>query len=65
MEVLAELAALPPGERAAIELIALDGLSPARAAEALGTKPATVRMRVSRARAKLRTVLIETDEVVT
>jgi RNA polymerase sigma factor (sigma-70 family) len=65
LDVLAELAALPPGERAAIELIALDGFSPAKAAEALGMKPATVRMRVSRARAKLRTALIETDKVVT
>jgi RNA polymerase sigma factor (sigma-70 family) len=63
-EVLAELAALPRGERAAVELIALEGLTPARAAEALGTQPAAVRMRLARARRKLRAVLVIVDEAV-
>lgn len=63
-DVLAELAALPRGERAAVELIALEGLTPARAAEALGTQPAAIRMRLARARRKLRAVLIPADEAV-
>jgi RNA polymerase sigma-70 factor (ECF subfamily) len=63
-DVLVELAALPHGERAAVELIALEGLTPARAAEALGMQPAAVRMRLARARRKLRVALVTLDEAV-
>ncbi|MGH2678419.1 MAG: sigma factor-like helix-turn-helix DNA-binding protein [Actinomycetota bacterium] len=48
------LARLPAGERAVMELAALDGLSPAEAAQALGILPAAARMRLARARRKLR-----------
>jgi RNA polymerase sigma factor (sigma-70 family) len=47
------LARLPDGERAVMELVALDGLTPAEAAEALGILPAAARMRLARARRKL------------
>jgi RNA polymerase sigma-70 factor (ECF subfamily) len=45
---------LPPSERAVAELVFLDGLAPSEAAEALGLRSATVRMRLTRARRKLR-----------
>lgn len=48
------LARLPAGERAVLELVALDGLTPAEAAETLGIRPAAARMRLARARRKLR-----------
>lgn len=50
------LASLPPSERAVAELVLLDGLTPAQAAVALQTRPAAVRMRLTRARRKLRAV---------
>lgn len=53
------LGELPPSERAVAELVFLDGLSPAEAAEALGVSSAAVRMRLARARKKLRTVAEE------
>jgi RNA polymerase sigma-70 factor (ECF subfamily) len=49
--------ALPPGERAVVELVVLDELSPAQAAGALGIVPAAARMRLARARRKLRDAL--------
>jgi len=63
-DVLAKLDGLPPGERAALELVALEGMTPAEAAEALGAHAATVRMRIARARRKLRAVVADEDEVV-
>ncbi len=45
---------LPPSERAVAELVFLDGLTPAEAAEALGVRSSAVRMRLARARKKLR-----------
>jgi RNA polymerase sigma factor (sigma-70 family) len=45
---------LPPSERAVAELVLLDGVTPSEAAEALGIRPAAVRMRLARARRKLR-----------
>jgi RNA polymerase sigma factor (sigma-70 family) len=45
---------LPPAERAVAELVLLDGLTPAEAAEALGVRAAAVRMRLARSRKKLR-----------
>jgi RNA polymerase sigma factor (sigma-70 family) len=53
-DMLAELAALPEKDRAAIELVDIAGLRPQEAAAALGLAPGTVRMRLLRARARLR-----------
>jgi RNA polymerase sigma-70 factor (ECF subfamily) len=53
------LRGLPPSERAVAELIFLDGLTPSEAADALGIRSPAVRMRLSRARRKLRAVAEE------
>ena len=45
---------LPTGERAVTELVVLDGLTPKGAGEALGISATTARMRLKRARSKLR-----------
>jgi RNA polymerase sigma factor (sigma-70 family) len=50
---------LPPTERAVAELVLLDGLTPAEAAEALGVRSPAARMRLARARRKLRAVAEE------
>jgi RNA polymerase sigma factor (sigma-70 family) len=50
---------LPPSERAVAELIFLDGLTPSEAADALGIRSPAVRMRLARARRKLRVVAEE------
>ncbi|MBP2702208.1 RNA polymerase sigma factor [Microbispora sp. RL4-1S] len=47
---LAAMAGLPEGERALLELVAVDGLSPAEAAAALGIRQGTARVRLHRAR---------------
>jgi RNA polymerase sigma factor (sigma-70 family) len=52
--LLAELARLPERDRAVIDLVDLAGLQPKEAAMALGLTPGTVRMRLMRARARLR-----------
>jgi RNA polymerase sigma factor (sigma-70 family) len=52
--LLAELAALPAADREVIELVDIAGLRPKEAAAALGIAPGTVRMRLMRARARLR-----------
>jgi RNA polymerase sigma factor (sigma-70 family) len=57
----AALAALPDGERAILELVALDGLVPAEAAAVLGIRAATGRVRLHRARRTLRTQLADLD----
>jgi RNA polymerase sigma factor (sigma-70 family) len=49
-----ELRALPDTERAVLELVAVDGLSVAEAAAALGIRPVTARVRLHRARRALR-----------
>jgi len=49
-----ELRALPDGERAVLELVAVDGLTVAEAAAALGIRPVTARVRLHRARQVLR-----------
>lgn len=51
------LGQLPAGERHALELVALDGLAPASAAEALGISPIALRVRLHRARSRLRRLL--------
>jgi RNA polymerase sigma-70 factor (ECF subfamily) len=48
------VAQLPSGERAVLELVALDDLSVTEAAAALGVRPVTARVRLYRARAALR-----------
>ncbi|GAA1585220.1 sigma-70 family RNA polymerase sigma factor [Kribbella sancticallisti] len=45
---------LPAGERAVLELVALDGISPHEAAQVLGIRASTARVRLHRARARLR-----------
>ena len=52
--LLAELARLPERDRAVIDLVDLAGLQPKEAAAALGLAPGTVRMRLMRARSRLR-----------
>jgi RNA polymerase sigma factor (sigma-70 family) len=56
-ELHAALADLPEGERAVFELTALDGLTPAEAAAALGIHAVAARVRLHRARARLRGLL--------
>ena len=53
----AAMARLPEGQRAVLELVALDGLSPAEAAETLGISLVSARVRLHRARAAMRSHL--------
>ena len=52
--LLAGLALLPERDRAVVELVDIAGLRPNEAAAALGLPPGTARMRLMRARARLR-----------
>jgi RNA polymerase sigma factor (sigma-70 family) len=54
-----ELRALPDGERAVLELVAVDGLSVAEAAAALGIRPVAARVRLHRARRALRSTTFQ------
>ncbi len=56
-ELYAAMAHLSEGERAVLELVAIDELSLAEAAAATGLRPVTARVRLHRARRKLRTEL--------
>lgn len=47
------LSTLPPAHREAILLVAVDGLTPAQAAQAIGVSPEALRQRLARARAAL------------
>jgi RNA polymerase sigma factor (sigma-70 family) len=59
-----ELTALPETDRAAIELVDLAGLRPNEAASVLGIAPGAFRMRLMRARGRLRKAAgITTDQV--
>jgi RNA polymerase sigma factor (sigma-70 family) len=60
--LLSELARLPERYRAVIDLVDIAGLQPREAAVALGLPPGTVRMRLMRARARLRKSHHETDQ---
>jgi len=60
--LLSELARLPERDRAVIDLVDIAGLQPREAAAALGLTPGTVRMRLMRARARLRRAHHETDQ---
>ena len=53
----AALAALPERDRSLLALIAWEGLSPAEAGAVLGLRPVTARVRLHRARARLRAAL--------
>lgn len=61
-ELYAAMDKLPEGERAVLELVALDDLSVAEAAAAAGVRPATARVRLFRARRKLRADLEAADQ---
>jgi len=56
-ELYAAMERLPEGERAVLEFVALDELSLAEAAAAVGIRPVTARVRLHRARRKLRAEL--------
>jgi RNA polymerase sigma factor (sigma-70 family) len=56
-ELFSSLERLPEGERAVLELVALEGLTPVEAARALGIRPVTARVRLHRARRLLRAEL--------
>jgi RNA polymerase sigma factor (sigma-70 family) len=53
--LVTELTSLPAADRAVVELVDLAGLPPKEAAQVLGVAPGTLRMRLMRARARLRT----------
>jgi RNA polymerase sigma factor (sigma-70 family) len=53
-DLVSGLARLPERDRAVVELVDIAGLRPKEAATALGLAPGTVRMRLMRARARLR-----------
>jgi RNA polymerase sigma-70 factor (ECF subfamily) len=53
-ELFAALEQLPAGERAVLELVALDELTVTEAASALGLRSVTARVRLHRARTSLR-----------
>ncbi len=52
--LVSTLTTLPATDRAVVELVDLAGLQPKEAAQVLGIPPGTVRMRLMRARARLR-----------
>jgi RNA polymerase sigma factor (sigma-70 family) len=60
-ELFAAVARLPEGERAVLELVALDDLSVTEAAAVLGVRPVTARVRLHRARGALRRQLFDDD----
>lgn len=53
----AALAELPESDRAIVELIAVDGMSVADAARALGLKPGNARVRLHRSRSRIQSAL--------
>jgi RNA polymerase sigma-70 factor (ECF subfamily) len=53
-ELLHDLSRLPESERAVLELVALDGLSVGEAGQALGIGPVAARVRLHRARRRMR-----------
>jgi RNA polymerase sigma factor (sigma-70 family) len=56
-DLFGDLARLPDGERAVLELVALDGLSVREAGQALGIGAVAARVRLHRARRRLRSRL--------
>jgi RNA polymerase sigma factor (sigma-70 family) len=63
-ELYVSLASLPDNQRAVVELVAVDGLSLAEAAQALGISAGNARVRYHRARARLQDVLPSPFEVI-
>lgn len=61
--LLRELEAMPTLEREAFELVVLGGVGQEQAAEVLGVAFATFRMRLSRARRRLRAVVGDSDDL--
>jgi len=61
-ELYAAMDRLPESERAVLELVALDELTVAEAAAAAGVRPVTARVRLHRARRKLRAELEAADQ---
>jgi RNA polymerase sigma-70 factor, ECF subfamily len=61
-EVDRALAALPDGQREAVVLVEWVGLSAEEAGRVLGIEPVSVRVRLSRARATLRTAMEDRDD---
>jgi RNA polymerase sigma-70 factor (ECF subfamily) len=59
--LFAAVAQLPEGERAVLELVALDDLSVTEAAAVLGLRPVTARVRLHRARGNVRRRLSDDD----
>lgn len=57
LDIEAALQTLPPGQRAAVVLVHVEGLSVAEAAEVLGVPEGTVKSRCSRGRAQLAALL--------
>lgn len=62
-QVAERFAALPPEQRAVLHLVAVEELSYQEAAEVLGAPVGTVMSRLSRARAALRSIAAEPQEV--
>ncbi len=56
------LASLPARDRALMELVAVDGLSVTEAAQLLGVKPGTARVRLHRSRARIQSHLFNPVE---
>lgn len=63
LTTIAALEQLAPTDREAILLVAWDGLSTAEAAGAMACSPGAFRVRLTRARARLRAALDQLDEV--
>jgi RNA polymerase sigma factor (sigma-70 family) len=61
--VVAALDELSPEDRELLTLIAWEGLTPSQAAAALGLAPGTARVRLHRARTRLRAQLSSTSDV--
>lgn len=60
--IVGALAGLGAKDREALMLVNWEGLSPTEAAQVLGERPGTFRMRLHRARARLRRALEDRDE---
>jgi RNA polymerase sigma-70 factor (ECF subfamily) len=58
-ELAVALRALPPKDQELVELVHRDGLTPAQAGRVVGMNPNTARVRLSRARARLRDQLAD------
>jgi RNA polymerase sigma factor (sigma-70 family) len=61
--LIAGLAELPDGDRALVELVDIVGLAPKEAAAALGVTSGAVRIRLMRARARLRKHAFTTNQI--